>query len=123
MAKYRIQPVDFTPLFDGVLIVELPPESMKGGVILPDIAQKKQNIGIVVATGHGRLDRMTGKVLDLICKVGDIVKFRDVPEDIIRINNKEYRHIKEFDIEGFYEHGTKEDYIEIFKQVKPDIFI
>lgn len=124
--KYKtdvdIDAVDFVPLFDGVLLVDLPPKNQVGGVIIPETAQEKINIGLVVAAGHGRLDRMTGKVHDLICRVGDVVKYRDVPDAIIKINNKEYKHIKEFDIEGFYEGATKQDYIEIFKQVVPHVF-
>ncbi len=45
---------------------------MKGGIILPDSAKKKQETAIVVAVGPGkRLD--DGKILPIPVKVGDVI--------------------------------------------------
>ena len=112
----KLRHIDFKPIFDDLLIVELRPDDQVGGIIIPDTAKKKQSIGLVVATGHGRIDRMTGVIREMLPKHGDVVKFRDVPDEEILVDGMNCRHIKEFDIEGFYIGDAKDMYIEMFKK-------
>jgi chaperonin GroES len=61
------------PLGDRILVerkkVE---EQITGGIILPDSAQSKQDIGTVIAVGPGKKDK-DGKLIEISLKVGDII--------------------------------------------------
>ena len=63
------------PLADRILVrVDAEETQTKGGIQLPDTAQKKQQRGIVVALGTGKvLDNGTRQAFDV--KVGDHVIF------------------------------------------------
>ena len=61
------------PLGDRVLLRRLEAEEkMKGGIILPDSAKKKQETAEVVAIGTGKKDK-EGKLIPFPVKVGDRV--------------------------------------------------
>lgn len=59
------------PLGNRVLVKRLEAEEkMKGGIILPDTAKKKQETALVMAIGTGKKDKQ-GKVIPFPVKVGD----------------------------------------------------
>ena len=59
------------PLGNRVLVKRLEPEEkMKGGIILPDTAKKKQETAIVVAIGTGKKDK-NGSLIPFAVAVGD----------------------------------------------------
>jgi len=59
------------PLGNRVLVKRLEPEEkMKGGIILPDTAKKKQETATVVAIGTGKKDK-NGQPIPFSVKVGD----------------------------------------------------
>lgn len=63
------------PLNDRVLIKRLEPEEKSaGGIIIPDVAKEKVQMGKVMAIGRGTL-LSTGEVQPLQLKVGDTVFF------------------------------------------------
>jgi chaperonin GroES len=64
----------FRPLYDRVLIErsETEDEKSAGGIIIPDAAKEKPQVGVVKAIGTGRLTP-DGKVIPLQVKVGDKV--------------------------------------------------
>lgn len=63
------------PLGDRVLVKRIEEqERTQGGIIIPDAAKEKAQMGAVLATGNGRTD-VTGKVTPLQVKVGDTVYF------------------------------------------------
>ena len=63
------------PLYDRVLIKRLESEQMSaGGIIIPDTAQEKTQMGAVVATGEGKLMN-DGSVRPLKVKTGDKIIF------------------------------------------------
>ena len=89
------------PISDHVLIEPLrSEEKSKGGILLPETAEKEgPEQGKVVAVGPGRKDE-TGKVVPLEIKPGDRVLFtinRYAPNKI-KNDNKEYLIAKEEDI-------------------------
>jgi chaperonin GroES len=61
------------PLGNRVLLRRLDAEeTLKGGIILPDNAKKKQEQAEVIAIGTGKKDK-NGQLIPLSVKVGDIV--------------------------------------------------
>ena len=69
MSKTKIK-----PLGNRVLIKRSKAQPTKGGILLPDSAQKKPQEGIVVAMGPGKIDE-NGKMEKLNVKEGDIILF------------------------------------------------
>ena len=69
MSKPKIK-----PLGNRVLIKRSKAQTTKGGILLPDSAQKKPQEGIVVATGLGKIDE-NGKIEKLNVKEGDTILF------------------------------------------------
>jgi len=72
-------------------------ETLKGGIILPDSAKKKQETAKVIAVGAGkRLD--DGKVLPVPVKVGDTILMDKYASQEVTIDNEEYLILKADDI-------------------------
>jgi chaperonin GroES len=62
------------PQEDRVLILEDAPESTTtGGILLPQQAQKRTQIGTVVAAGPGKTSEHTGQLMPMNFKEGDRV--------------------------------------------------
>jgi len=84
------------PLFDRVCITQHKAEERtKGGLIIPDSAQKKPNLGVVHAIGP--------KVKDV--KVGDIVLLRDKWFNEFTFKGVESLIVNEPDIVAIMESG------------------
>ena len=63
------------PLYDRVLVKRLASESISaGGIIIPDTAQEKTQMGAVVAVGNGKVLN-DGSLRSLTIKAGDKVVF------------------------------------------------
>lgn len=63
------------PLYDRILVKRLATEEItKGGIIIPDTAKEKGQIGQVLAVGNGRLAK-DGTLTPLQVKTGDKVLF------------------------------------------------
>ena len=61
------------PLHDRVLVRRLEQEEKTaGGIIIPDTAKEKPQMGEVIAAGGGARDD-SGKIVPLDVKVGDVV--------------------------------------------------
>lgn len=92
MAKNKIQ-----PLFDNVLIKPLEAEEKtSSGIILPDTAKEKPQIGIVMAIGPGR--KKDGKKTVMVVKVGDKVMYKKWGGNEVKVNNEEWTLIGQDDI-------------------------
>lgn len=88
------------PLFDRVLIKRVENEhTSPGGIIIPDTAQEKTQIGTVVAVGKGKL-LADGKERPLHVKVGDKIIFGKFSGTDIKLNGNDLLIIKEDDILG-----------------------
>ena len=86
-----------TPLSDHVLIEPLREEKKKGGIILPETADKeRQERGKVISVGPGKVKE--GKRMPLEVKKGDVVLFTKYGPNEIKIDGKEYLIAKEEDI-------------------------
>jgi chaperonin GroES len=63
------------PLYDRVLVRPLEAEAKtKGGILLPDTAKEKPQVGEIVAVGEGKL-MDNGTIFPLKVKVGDKVLY------------------------------------------------
>ncbi|HLB53458.1 MAG TPA: co-chaperone GroES [Chlamydiales bacterium] len=86
------------PLGNRVLVQPLEPqETVKGGIILPDSAKKKQESARVISIGPGKtLD--DGRVLPISVKVGDVILMDKYAGQQVWIDDKEYMVLKADDI-------------------------
>lgn len=90
------------PLSNRV-VVEAIKEETKGGIILPETADKeKAEKGRVIATGPGKLLE-NGSRTPMEVKVGDKVMFKKYSPDEIKVEGKEYLVLEESDIMGIIE--------------------
>lgn len=88
------------PLYDKVLIQRVESETTTvGGIIIPDSAQEKTQIGIVKAIGQGKFNS-DGKLRPLNVKVGDNVLFGKFSGTEIKLEDQEYLIIREEEILG-----------------------
>lgn len=88
----------FRPLGNRVLMRRLEAdEQLKGGIILPDSAKKKQEKAEVIALGTGKIDK-SGKVTPLPVKIGDIVLMEKYSGQEITLNDQDYVIVRSDDI-------------------------
>ena len=90
------------PINSHILVEQIVEEKTHGGIIIPDVAQKKSGIGIVKELGDGHLLE-DGTRLPCSVKVGDKIAFMThymMPADK---TNKNLFLIKEGDILGLIE--------------------
>ena len=86
------------PLNDRVLVVRVEEEKRTaGGIIIPDTAKEKPQMGKVVAVGPGSLDD-NGKRFPLEVKKGDQILFSKYAGTEIKIDGVEHVFMKEDDI-------------------------
>jgi chaperonin GroES len=91
------------PLDDRVVIKQLEAEEKTtGGIILPDTAKEKPQIGKIVAVGQGKLldDGKRGK---MSVKKGDEVIYSKYIGSDVEIDGEKYIILKEDDILGIVE--------------------
>jgi chaperonin GroES len=63
------------PLYDRVLVKRTEQEEKTvGGIIIPDTAKEKAQMGTVIAVGQGRVSK-DGALAPLAVKAGDVVYF------------------------------------------------
>jgi chaperonin GroES len=72
-------------------------EKTKGGIILPDNAKEKPQIGKVVAVGDGRLLK-NGKKVELNVKKGDTVLFTSYAGDEFNLDGEKVLLMREDDV-------------------------
>lgn len=90
------------PLSNRV-VVEPVKEETKGGIILPETADKeKAEKGKVIACGPGKLLE-SGQRAPMEVKVGDIVMFKKYSPDEVKVEGKEYLILEDSDIMGIIE--------------------
>lgn len=98
MAQQAEKKLTLKPLGNRVLVQRLEQqETLKGGIILPDSAKKKQETAKVVAVGPGKkLD--DGKVIPVPVKLGDIILMDKYSGQEVSIDDEEYMILKADDI-------------------------
>jgi chaperonin GroES len=92
--------MNIKPLHDHVIVKRIEEDQKtKGGIIIPDTAKEKPQMGEVIAAGPGKRTE-DGKVLALDVKKGDRVLFSKYGGNDIKIEGEELLIMKEDDILG-----------------------
>lgn len=82
--------VNFKPLGNRVLVRRLEQEEkLKGGILLPDTAKKKQERAEIIAIGTGKKDK-NGNLIPMPVKIGDIVLMEKYSGQEVKLNDQEY---------------------------------
>ena len=87
------------PLFSNVLIKPLDAEEKTAsGIILPDSAKEKPQIGEVMAVGPGEID--DGKIVSgsMLVKIGDNVMYKKWGGNEVKVENEEWTIVEQKDI-------------------------
>lgn len=88
----------FQPLGNRILLRRLEgEEKLKGGIVLPDSAKKKQEQAEVIAIGTGKKDKL-GKLIPIPVKVGDIVLMDKYSGQEIKLNDQDFVIVKADDL-------------------------
>ena len=91
------------PLYDRVLARRIESEERSaGGLYLPEAAQEKPSMGMVLAVGGGRLAD-DGTIRPLAVSVGDQVFFGRWAGTAVQVEDEEFLILKEDEILGIIE--------------------
>ena len=91
--------INIKPLFDNVLVKPLEAEAKTAsGILLPDSAKEKPQIGEIMAVGPGVMD--DGEIIkgSMQVKVGQKVMYKKWGGDEIKVNGEDWMIIKQSDI-------------------------
>ncbi len=89
---------NITPLFDNVLIKPLQAEEkLPSGIILPDSAKEKPQMGEIMAIGPGGSDEK-GSPVSMVVKVGQKVMYKKWGGNEIKVNGEEWMLVEQKDI-------------------------
>ena len=93
MKKINIQ-----PLFDNVLIKPLEAEEkLPSGIVLPDTAREKPQVGLVMAVGPGSTDDK-GNPIKMAVKVGQKVMYKKWGGNEVKVGGEEWMIVEQKDI-------------------------
>lgn len=90
---------NFQPLFDNVLIKPLAAEEKTAsGILLPDSAKEKPQMGEIMAIGPGTMD--DGEIVknSMQVKVGQKVMYKKWGGDEVKVNGEDWMIVKQSDI-------------------------
>lgn len=86
------------PIGNRVLVRRLEQEEkLKGGILLPDNAKKKQEQAEVVAVGTGKKDK-NGHLIPIPVKVGDIILMEKYSGQEVKLDDQDYVIVKADDL-------------------------
>jgi len=86
------------PLGDRVLVQRLEAEdTLKGGIILPDTAKKKQEQAKVVALGKGKTDK-NGNLVPMPVSIGDTILMEKYSGQDVTVDETEYVILRADDV-------------------------
>ena len=87
-----------TPLFDNVLIKPLEAEEKTAsGIILPDTAKEKPQMGEVMAVGEGKVTPK-GEKHPMVVKVGQKVMYKKWGGTEVKVNGEDWTIVGQEDI-------------------------
>ena len=100
--------MNIRPLYDRIVVkrIEDDTEKTAGGLFIPDSAKEKPQKGEVVAVGQGKRNE-DGKLIPLDVKAGDRILFGKYSGSDIKIDNNEYLIMREDEVLGVLEGGSK----------------
>ncbi len=90
--------INIQPLFDYVLVRPLEEEvKTPSGIVLPDTAKEKPQMGEVMAVGPGNFND-EGKKLPMMVKVGQKVLYKKWGGNEVKVSSEEWLLIEQKDI-------------------------
>lgn len=93
-----IKPKSIKPLFDYVLIKPLEEETKTpSGILLPDTAKEKPQVGKIMAVGTGGITD-DGKKQPIIVKVGQTVMYKKWGGNEVKVGSEEWLLVEQKDI-------------------------
>ena len=91
--------LNIKPIADRVVVEAAPAEEKTAsGIYIPDTAKEKPQEGTVVAVGPGKYAEVTGNLVPLSVKVGDVVLYGKYGGTEITYEGKEYLIMRETDL-------------------------
>ncbi|OGK18641.1 co-chaperone GroES [Candidatus Roizmanbacteria bacterium RIFCSPLOWO2_12_FULL_40_12] len=98
MAKSTSGFKNLKPLFDNILVRPLSEESTTpSGIVLPDSAKEKPQVGEVMEVGPGRQND-EGKLIPVTVKKGQKVLYKKWGGNEVKVGSEEWMIIEEKDI-------------------------
>lgn len=86
------------PLFDNVLVKPLIAEdTLPSGIVLPDTAKEKPQMGQVMAIGPGSVNDK-GQQVKIVVSVGDKVMYKKWGGNEVKVNGEEWMIVEQKDI-------------------------
>lgn len=96
--KSQATQIKLQPLGNRILVKRLESEEkMKGGIILPDTAKKKQETATVIAIGTGKKDK-AGVSIPFPVKVGDKILMEKYSGQEVTLDGEEFIILRSDDI-------------------------
>ncbi len=93
-----IQSKSIKPLFDNVLIKPLEEETKTpSGIVLPETAKEKPQVGKIMAVGSGTVTD-DGKKVPMVVKVGQKVMYKKWGGNEVKVGNEEWLLVEQKDI-------------------------
>ena len=90
--------INVKPLFDNVLIKPLEAEARTAsGIVLPDTAKEKPQIGLVMAVGPGIVND-AGKLIKMAVRVGEKVMYKKWGGNEVKVKTEEWLLVEQKDI-------------------------
>jgi len=91
--------LNIKPIADRVVVEAAPAEEKTAsGIYIPDTAKEKPQQGTVVAVGPGKYAELTGNLVPLSVKVGDVVLYGKYGGTEITFEGIEYLIMRETDL-------------------------
>jgi chaperonin GroES len=102
-AQATSQAIKLKPLGNRVLVRRLAAEEkLKGGIILPDTAKKKQEQAEVVAVGLGKKDK-NDTLIPMPVKLGDVILMEKYSGQEVSLDGEEFVILRADDIVAIVE--------------------
>lgn len=93
-----VKKTNIKPLFDNVLVKPLEAETKTAsGIILPDSAKEKPQIGLIMAVGEGKIGPK-GEKHPIVVKVGQKVMYKKWGGSEVKVDSEEWTIISQEDI-------------------------
>ncbi|MBI5614282.1 co-chaperone GroES [Candidatus Gottesmanbacteria bacterium] len=90
--------INIKPLFDNVLVKPLQSEEkLPSGIVLPDSAKEKPQVGQVMAVGAGSVNEK-GVKTEMVVRVGQKVMYKKWGGNEVKVNGEEWMIVEQKDI-------------------------
>lgn len=98
ISKTQMNKGNIKPLFDNVLVKPLEAEQRTpSGIVLPDTAKEKPQIGIVMAVGPGAVND-DGKIVSMVVSVRQKVLYKKWGGTEVKVEGEEWVIVEQKDI-------------------------